>query len=254
MTAWASGLPSSPQIEELAAIIDGDQNVAGVALTGSWAHGMATKHSDVDLCLILRKPSDAWRRTRVDGLDIELYELSRLRDVPKDPGRWWDRYSMVRAEVVLDRLDGEIGDLFARWGRLSDEETQIAIDYYMDPYLTYLDRCLRAHRVQLTLAAHLDAVEGLAWAVRLMFALNQRVPPTNKYLSWELERFPFEELGWAPEVLLDLVMRILVSGDQEAVRTMFALFQPVLRRHGFGGALNLWDETVALAQDLPRVH
>lgn len=254
MTSWATGLPNSPRLDDLVAKVDADENVVGVALTGSWVHGMATEYSDVDLYLILRERSDDWRRSRVDGLDIELCELRHFRKVPKDPGRWWNRYTMVRSRVVLDRLDGEITELFARWGRLSDEETQIAIDYYFDPYLAYTDRCLREHRVNLAMAAHLDAVESLAWAVRLMFALNQRVPPTNKYLTWELEKFPFDRPGWEPQVLLDLIRRILVSGDADAVRTMFDLFEPALRARGFGGALDLWTETVALAQRSPQVY
>lgn len=254
MTTWAAGLPPSPRLDDLIAKVDRDDNVVGLALTGSWAHGMATEYSDVDLYLIVRERTDAWRRSRVDGLDLELYELRELRSIPRDPGRWWDRYSMVRADVVLDRLDGEIADLFARWGRLSDEEAQIAIDYYLDPYLAYTDRSLRQQRVNLTVAAHLDAVEGLAWAVRLMFALHARVPPTNKYLSWELERFPFDEPGWDSAVILDLLGRILATGDGKAVCAMFELFEPVLRRRGFGGALDLWNETVALARGTPRVY
>lgn len=247
MTGWVTGLPPSQGLDDLVAKVEAEENVVGVALTGSWAHGMATEYSDVDLYVVLRERTDAWRRTRVDGLDIELLELRQLRAVPRDPGRWWDRYSLVRAEVILDRLDGEITDLFARWGRLSGEETEIAIDYYLDPYLAYTDRCLREHRVGLTVAAHLDAVEGLAWAVRLMFALNERVPPTNKYVTWELEHFPFDRPGWESPVLLDLICKVLVGGDAGAVRSLFRLFEQALRERGFGGALDMWDETLELA-------
>lgn len=247
MTGWVTGLPPSQGLDDLVAKVEAEENVVGVALTGSWAHGMATEYSDVDLYVVLRERTDAWRRTRVDGLDIELLELRQLRAVPRDPGRWWDRYSLVRAEVILDRLDGEITDLFARWGRLSGEETEIAIDYYLDPYLAYTDRCLREHRVGLKVAAHLDAVEGLAWAVRLMFALNERVPPTNKYVTWELEHFPFDRPGWESPVLLDLICKVLVGGDAGAVRSLFHLFEQALRERGFGGALDMWDETLELA-------
>lgn len=247
MTTWASGLPQRPRVDGLVRAVDRDDTVVGVALTGSWAHAMANEYSDIDLYVIVAEPSDAWRRSHVEGLDLEVRTLAELRTIPLDPARWWDRYSMVRAQVLLDRRGGEIAALFDRWGRLSYEEAQVAIDYYLDPYLAYTDRCLRQHRAQLAVAAHLDAVEGLAWAVRLMFAVHQRVPPTNKYLTWELERFPFQESGWESAVLIDRVTRILATGDADAVRSLFDLLEPALRRRGFGGALDLWTNTLALA-------
>ena len=68
----------------------------------------------------------------------------------------------------------------------------------LDGYINQTYRSLRY-------GTRLDAVEAIPYALRTIFALENRVRPYNKYLEWELRHHPLE--GWAADELLPLLDR-----------------------------------------------
>lgn len=238
MSSWHAQLPPSPVLDELAAAVDADPRVLSVVLTGSWARDMATPHSDIDLFLIVERGDLEWTRTTRAGIDVQTVVLDRLRRVPSDPSRWWDRYSYCRTKVLLDRSEGAVPRLLDMWSQLSDTEIVAAIDFHIEGYLHYLYRSLKGMRDQQTYAARLDAAESLPWALSLLFAVNGRVRPSNKYVQWELERHPIAGEGWEAERVLDLLRQVLDTGAPTAQRALFALIEPRARAHGFGGVID----------------
>ncbi|MEU1225723.1 hypothetical protein [Streptomyces sp. NPDC005828] len=223
-----------------------DAAVVGLVLKGSQAHeGMATRHSDHDLYVVLADgvPTELTRFAghRTHELDLVMLTLDAFRSVGM-PG--FERYALARARVVLDRLDGDIARILATKARLTADEASRAAAEWLDAYANSLYRSLKNDRDGLGLAARLDATDSLGHLLELLFALDRRPRPYNKYLEWELARYPLP--GWDGGILLDALGRIAESGDASAQRRLFAQVEAVARHHGHGAVLDAWGDDLEL--------
>ncbi|WP_225803878.1 hypothetical protein [Streptomyces sp. NK15101] len=232
--------------EEFVEAASADPAVVGLVLKGSRAHeGMTTEHSDHDLYVVLAEgvPTELTRfeghRTR--DLDLVLLTLDRFRSAGM-PG--FERYALARARVVLDRLDGDIARILAAKARLTADEASRAAARWLDAYANSLYRSLKNDRDGHGLAARLDATDSIGHLLELLFALDRRPRPYNKYLEWELGRYPLP--GWDTGALLDALERISASGDVSAQRRLFARVEAEVRPRGLGAVLDAWGDDVKL--------
>jgi hypothetical protein len=221
-----------------------DPAVVGLLLKGSFAHdGVATEHSDHDVYVILtdgaRGELAALDGHRSADLDLVVTTVDGLRRLGG-----WERYALARARVVLDRLDGEIADIVTAKGRLGADEACAAAAGWLDAYANSLYRSVKNARDGHPLAARLDAADSMGSLLELLFALDRRPRPYNKYLEWELSRFPLPE--WDTGALLDMIARITGTGEVAVQRRLFAQVEDVARRAGHGGTLDDWGEDLAL--------
>ena len=84
-------------------------------------------------------------------------------------------------------------------------------------------------------------MEAIPYALRTIFALENRVRPYNKYLEWELRHHPLE--GWPADELLPLLDRLL-TGEAEAQHELFRRIEEPARRAGFGDVVDGWEPDV----------
>ncbi|MGO4758353.1 hypothetical protein AB4212_58770, partial [Streptomyces sp. 2MCAF27] len=229
--------------------------------------GMATRHSDHDLFVVLDDEAengpengaadeadgaldltalDGYRSERLDLIVMPLRAFRRYA-LPGDPAAW-DRYALVHARVVLDRLDGGTGiaRLLADKTTLGADEARAAVDGSLDAYVNCLYRSLKNHRDGHLLAAHLDAADSVGPALEVLFALRRRLRPYNKFLEWELARWPLE--GWDTGELLTSVRRITATGDVAEQRALFGRVEAAARAAGHGGVLDSWGESLLLVR------
>lgn len=225
-----------------------DPNVVGLVLTGSQARdGMATEHSDIDVYVVLATPSTQWRTTRSAEIDIPVCTLAQLREVPgPSDDAWWDRYSFAHAQVLMDRSGGEVTRLVEAWGTLSGPESKGLLESHVDGYVNWVYRSLKNHRDGRLFESRMDAVESLPWALTVIFALQRRVRPYNKYLRWELERYPLAGDDWETEALVGLLNRIVTEADPTAQRRLFARVERACREVGLDGIIDAWGDELAL--------
>ncbi|MDX3072694.1 hypothetical protein [Streptomyces sp. MI02-7b] len=223
-----------------------DDAVVGLVLKGSQAHeGMATTHSDHDLYVVLADGA-ATDLTRFAGhrtpeLDLVVVTLAGFRDAGV-PG--FERYALARARVVLDRLDGEIARILAAKARLDNDEAFRDSGAWLDAYANSLYRSVKNARDGHALAARLDAADSIGFLLELLFALDRRPRPYNRYLEWELTRHPLP--GWESAALLEAIDTIARSGDVPTQRRLFARAEAAARRAGHGAVLDAWGEDLAL--------
>jgi hypothetical protein len=228
------------------ALATADPAVVGLVLKGSRAHdGMATEHSDHDLYVVLADGATTNLRRftghRTTRLDLVVVSLAEFRAAGM-PGH--ERYALARARVVLDRLDGEIAEILAAKARLGADEAFRAVGGWLDAYANSLYRSVKNDRDGEPLAARLDATDGVGHLLELLFALDRRPRPYNKYLRWELARHPLP--GWDGAALLRDVDRISASGDVAVQRRLFARVEASARRAGHGAVLDGWGEDLRL--------
>ncbi|MEU8989277.1 hypothetical protein AB0C98_23050 [Streptomyces sp. NPDC048558] len=229
-----------------------DPAVVGLVLKGSRAHdGMATEHSDHDLYVVLADgaATDLRRFTghRTSRLDLVIVSLAEFRAAGM-PGH--ERYALARARIVLDRPAGGIADfggiaeILAAKARLSADEAFRTAGSWLDAYANSLYRSVKNDRDGEPLAARLDATDGVGHLLELLFALDRRPRPYNKYLRWELARHPLP--GWDGDALLGAVDRISATGDVAVQRGLFAHVEASARREGHGAVLDAWGADLRL--------
>jgi hypothetical protein len=223
-----------------------DPAVVGLVLKGSQAHeGMATEHSDHDLYVVLADGAETDLRRfgghRTPQLDLVIVSLAGFRAAGM-PG--FERYALARARVVLDRLDGGIGEILAAKARLGADEAFLAVGACLDAYANSLYRSVKNDRDGEALAARLDATDSMGHLLEVLFALDRRPRPYNKYLRWELARYPLPD--WDTETLLRALDRISASGDVEVQRGLFARVEAAARAAGHGAVLDDWGEDLLL--------
>ncbi|GKQ37941.1 hypothetical protein [Streptomyces sp. A012304] len=223
-----------------------DSAVLGLVLKGSQAHdGMITPHSDHDLYVIVADDATTdltrFADHRSTELDLVIVTLTQFRGAGM-PG--WERYALARARVVLDRLDGGIARILADWARLDADEASRDAGGWLDAYANSLYRSVKNHRDGLALAARLDAADSMRFLLELLFALHRRPRPYNKYLKWELARYPLP--GWDTDVLLPAVDRISATSDVSLQRQLFTLVEKVAREAGHGEVLDAWGDDLDL--------
>ncbi|SFM99321.1 hypothetical protein SAMN04487980_100911 [Streptomyces sp. cf124] len=223
-----------------------DPAVVGLVLKGSRAHeGMTTEHSDHDLYVVLADGATTeltrFAGHRTPGLDLVVLTLDAFRAAGM-PG--FERYALARAWVVLDRLDGGIARILSAKARLDAEEARREAAAYLDAYANSLYRSVKNDRDGQPLAARLDAADSVRFLLEFLFALDRRPRPYNKYLQWELTRYPLPD--WDTGHLLGTVSHIAATGDVPAQRDLFTRVEAVARNAGHGAVLDGWGEDLRL--------
>lgn len=226
-----------------------DPAVVGLVLKGSRAHdGMTAPHSDHDLYVILADDV-ASELTALDGyrsaqLDVVVTTLERFRR-PAD----WERYAIARSRVLVDRRGGEVTRIVAAMGRLDTEEAFRSAAVLLDAYANSLYRSVKNHRDGNPLAGHLDAAASVGFLLDLLFTLDHRPRPYNKYLAWELDRFPLPD--WESAALLDTVARITANGEVTPQQRLFAQVEAAARAAGHAAVPDAWGEDLLLMRPHP---
>ena len=221
-----------------------DPAVVGLVLKGSRAHeGMTTEHSDHDLYVVLAEdvttPLTRFAEHRTPELDLVIVSLDEFRCT-----EGFERYALAHARIVLDRLDGGIAHILAGKAQLDAVEAFREAGGWLDAYANSLYRSVKNDRDGHALAARLDAADSIRALLELLFTLDRRPRPYNKYLEWELARFPLP--GWDTGMLLDAADRISGTGDVSTQRRLFAQVEAAARRAGHGAVLDAWGEDLDL--------
>ena len=94
----------------------------------------------------------------------------------------------------------------------------------LDGYVNMAYRALKSDRDGRALERRLDAAESVHWWLDVVFTLEGRVRPYNKYLAWELREHPLSVPEWSAERLLPQVEAVL-DGDAYAVRAAYAVIE-----------------------------
>lgn len=229
-----------------------DPAVVGLVLTGSRGRGFKVRDdSDFDVRLVVADDAyddcaAAYATPHGVPVEVVVFRLSSFaRAGLPGSGSEWDRYSYVRAEVVLDELDGEIRELVARKERLKDDEARSVAAHALDDYVNSYYRSARNRHNGLALESLLDAGESIGPLLTTLFALDRRVRPFNKFLVFELELQPLPGEPWAAAVLLARVRTIVSSGDLRTQQALFRDVELLARERGLGEVIDGWEPDVA---------
>ncbi|GAA1652127.1 hypothetical protein ACFQY4_27500 [Catellatospora bangladeshensis] len=223
--------------EDLLARAQADPGVLGIVLTGSQARdGMATDHSDADVIVVVAEYGGAWTATthspELDTIPTSLADLADTSDR-------WRRYAYRGARVLLDRLDGRVGELVRAQATLSPAERDAWTREELDGYVNFVYRAAKNRRDGRPELARLEEIEAAPWFLWTLFSLYGRVRPYNKYLRWELETFPLPA-PWTADHLIPAL------ADRPSA--LFAELETAVRAAGFGDVLDGWGPELELCR------
>ena len=206
-----------------------DPTIIGVVLSGSAARaGMATEHSDVDVFVVRTDGAAEGRTTsRSRYLDEIPQTLADLEDVPMWGGdEYGYRWGYCYTQVLRDDSGGRITTALRRMEThtVAEARRMLLQGDQLDGYVNMAYRALKSERDGRRLESRLDAAESVPWWLDVVFTLEGRVRPYNKYLAWELREHPLSVPEWSAERLLPQVEAVL-DGDADAVRAAYAVVE-----------------------------
>lgn len=206
-----------------------DPNLLGVVLSGSAARtGMATENSDVDVFVVLTDEAARGRETsRSKAIDEIPQTIADLEDVPQWGGdEYGYRWGYCYTQVLRDHTDGRIAQAMRRMEtHTADEARRMLLEGdQLDSYVNLAYRALKSARDGRRLEGRLDAAESVPWWLEVVYTLEGRVRPYNKYLPWALREHPLSVPEWSAERLLPQVEAVL-DGDAYAVRAAYAVVE-----------------------------
>lgn len=243
---------SEDEYERVVSDARGNPAVVGLILTGSRGRNAFVRpDSDWDVRLIVgdevfaevKDTLGTRHGSRVDVAVLSLQGFTETGEIGSETE--WDRYSYVRAPVVIDKLGGRITELVAAKSVLPPDKAPGIAAEALDDYINSYYRSLKNARVGLDIAAHLDAAESIGPLLTALFALDGRVRPFNRFLEWELESFPLSDEMWAAGALLPRIQEIVTTGSAEAQASLFRDVEPSARAHDLGGVIDAWEPDVA---------
>lgn len=238
--------------EELVELAQADRRIVGLVLTGSRGHGQLVRDdSDWDVRLVVRDEAlgacrSAYATPRGSEVEVVVLSLAAFEEAGAIGAESaWDRYSYIRAQVVLDRLDGRIAELVAAKALVPAQAAREIAAERLDDYVNSCYRSAKNHRSGLVLESQLDAAESVPPLLDALFALHQRVRPFNKLLRWELETEPLGGAPWTADVLLPRLQRIVSTGDLEGQQNLFRDVEALARERAHGDVIDAWEPDVA---------
>ena len=219
-----------------------DPNVEGVVLVGSQAlPAFVSSHSDFDVFVVLALHHPDWQRSRrdepIDVVPVTVEEFER-HALPGSSTAW-NQPAFIDARVDFDRA-GRVTPLVDRKRTLTEDEADSIVRSSLDDYINSLYRSLKNGRDGRGLASRLDAADSIAPLLSLLFGLQGRVRPWNKYLVLEIERRPLPV-----DRVLERLEVIVGSADPETQRSLYRDVEAVARAQGFGSVIDSWEPDVA---------
>jgi hypothetical protein len=229
---------ASPPYDAFVSRAEADPNVLGLILAGSRGFdAYVTEGSDYDVYVVVRDDATPWQTPH--GSPVETWAMTieafRRRGLPGSEDAW-DRPAFLGAQIVLDKLDGEIARIVDRKRVLTTDEATAIGAASLGDYINALYRSLRNLEAGRDLEGRLDALESLSPMLTTAFALESRVRPFNKWLRHELTARPL-----AIEGLIALVDRIVTDPAPSVQREAFRLLERAARDGGHGRVVDSWE-------------
>jgi hypothetical protein len=249
MGAQTYDFRTDPILQALVAEADADQDVIGLALTGSRAVvGAVTDESDYDVMFIVT--NEAYTRHNqtqtipvrgatvkhiLQNADIweESPETLQVSQVPA-----WELPALAEAIVLFDR-SGEVERLFEALRRIPEGQAEAMAASAYDGYLNGLYRSLKSWRRGNELGARLEAAQSVDFLVKTLFALERRWQPYGSRLIFHLEQL--ESQGWQVNELRDHFLDIITTANPRCQQTLARQVSTILRKRGFGHVYDEWN-------------
>lgn len=232
----------------LVADAETDDGVLGLFVFGSRGRDVVTDDSsDYDVAVIVRDGAALaafdQRWPYKHGADVEIVTgtIDDLREHASIGGdREWARYQYAHLEPLLDKTEGDLQRIIDAKERIPDHLRDTVVRPALGAYVNSTHRSLRNASLGLTRAARLDAADSIPSLLTVIFGLEGRVRPFNKYLEWELRHHSLANADWTHDRLVGLLDSV-IAGETSAQHELFKSVERSARDAGYGDEIDGWE-------------
>lgn len=226
-----------------------DCNILGVLLLGSRGKGFFKEHSDYDFQVIVREEVLDEYEEKIGELDnLECFDCSVFTlESFKDYAAWgsecmWDRYTYSNIKPIVDKTKGKLEKIILKKGNIPEKYLKDFIAGTLDAYINAVYRSMKGLRDANVIAFRLEAVDSINYLLQVLFAIHDgRLRPFNKYLKMELETYPLTKLKWSSVEFLEMVMKIIETGDYKIQQKMMKEVHKIMKKEGYGNVFDSWE-------------
>ena len=226
---------------------EADKNVIGFILGAGRGKGFATEYSDYDIIMIVpddkvleyENKYESYYTTEI--IEINVYSLSDF----KKYAAWGSadsahQYNFTYLKAQIDRT-GEIQKIIDEKNIIPADKVKEFVSGELDKYINFYYRSVKNYRDKNLIASHLDAVESIFALLAIIFGLEGRLRPYNKFLEWELNAHPLKLLPWNKDVFLGKIEKILKTGDVTTQREILNKVFEIFRENGYNEVIDGWN-------------
>lgn len=226
---------------------ESDSGVIGFVLGAGRGKGIVGRYSDYDIAIVVpdelkdeyvKKYEKKYHQTEV--IDIGVYSLTDYKHyaqwgAPDAP----HRYNFAYLKAVIDRT-GEIQKIIDEKGIIPPDKIREFVAAELDGYMNYYYRAVKNYRDGNITASHLDAAESTFPLLAILFGVEGRLRPYNKYLEWDLENHPLKLLPWPTDKFVEKIMKVICTGDINIQKEIFEKVCELFRSHGYEEVIDGW--------------
>lgn len=227
--------------------VESDPHVIGFVLGGGRGKGFTTGYADYDIVIIVpddkkeeyaEKFEKKYHETEI--IDIGVYSLTEY----KNYARWGQpdaprRYNFAYLKAQIDRT-GEIQKIIDEKAVIPPDKVKEFVSERLDAYINYYYRAVKNYRDGDLTASYLDGIESMFPILDILFGIEGRLRPYNKYLEWDLKNHPLRLLPWSPDEFIEKVKKIMRTGDIEIQKEIFKKVSELFRAEGYGEVIDGW--------------
>jgi hypothetical protein len=247
----ASNLKTMTKDETYQKILQETQNDSGVIgfiLSAGRGKGFATENSDYDVLIIVpdEKKEEYEEKYEkkyysTEEIDIGVLSLSEFKNhAAWDGENAYHRYNFAYLKAQIDR-SGEIQKLIDEKGVIPPDKVKEFVSGELGKYINSYYRAIKNYRDGNMLASRLDGTESMFALIAIVFGLEGRLRPYNKYLEWNLKTHPLKLLPWPPQTFLENIKSIFATGDIEIQKSMFKAICELCKTQGYNQAIDDWE-------------
>lgn len=225
---------------------ESDPDVIGFVLDAGRGKGFVTERSDYDILVIVKdnKKQDGKEKYEkyytTEIIDIGVCTLLEFKNsdgwgTEEEPYRYG--YAYIKAQV--DKT-GEIQKIINEKGIIPPDKVKEFVSRELDSYMNLYYRSMKNHRDGNMMAAHFDGAESMFYLLTIMFGIEGRLRPYNKFLEWDLKEHPLKLLPWSPDEFIRKLKKIATIGDIETQKEIFSKICELFRREGYGKVIDGW--------------
>lgn len=224
-----------------------DPNIVGLILTAGRGKGLASERSDYDVLIVVEdgkanEYKEKFKKLKIinifDPIVMSLTEFKGYAEIGSESE--WDRYNFAHIKAQIDK--GVIQELIDSKGIIPSNKIKEITEKNLDGYINSYYRSIKNHRDGNFIASHLDAAESIPCLLIMLFAMNGRVKPYNKYLEWELANYPLKITSWTVKNLMLIIKTVVATGDIKVQKKLFKSVKELFYKNGFTKSIDGWKD------------
>ncbi len=226
-----------------------DPNIIGLILGGSRGKGFSKEHSDYDFFLVVKEDvlqeyKEKYEKyDEITGIDCGVRTKKELEEYAEIGSAFeWDRYNFAYVQALTDKTNGELQKIIDEKGKIPKKHWKKYLEGCLDGYINSVYRSIKCLRDNNIVGYRLEAADSINLFLICAFAFhNKRIKPYYKYLEFELEEYPLDKFPWSSKELIEMLLKILETGDYKKQQILLKEMEKLARKEGLGHAFDNWE-------------